>query len=179
MRWNPFRKEKAEPERDPLSDLTLSDLKPGYLLDYDLKTWSVTAQNRYDFEGDRVDEWQLHSGGEVRYLEREEDDSVAWTLSRKVSLSDIDPGLNDHMKRNDDPPESIPFDGIDYEGTSTAVGKFYKDGEGSGQEFIVWDYADASGHHSLTLEQWGEHKYEASVGECVHEYQFSHILPSD
>ena len=178
MPWNPFKKKNAEPEFDPLRDLTLSDLKPGYLLDYDLKTWSVTAQNRYDIDGDSVDEWQLSSGSEVRYLEREEDDTVSWTLSRKVPLADVDTGLQAHLKENDDPPESISFEGTEYEGESTAAGKFYKGGEGSGQEFIVWDYVDASGSLSLTLEQWGEDEYEASVGESVEEYQFSNILPS-
>ena len=178
MPWNPFKKKDAKPDLDPLRDLTLSDMKPGYLLDYDLKTWSVTAQNRYDFEGDSVDEWQLSSGSEVRYLEREEDDTVTWTLSRKVPLADVDAGLQAHMKENDDPPESIAFEGIEYEGESTAFGRFYKDGEGSGQDFVAWDYIDASGSLSLTLEQWGDEEYEASVGESVEEYQFSNILPS-
>jgi len=84
MNWNPFRKKTDEV--DPVVDFTLSDLKPGYVVDYDLKTWKVTAQNHYDFDGDRVNEWELTCADEVMYLDREEDDGLCWTISRKVPV---------------------------------------------------------------------------------------------
>ena len=46
-----------------------------------------------------------------------------------------------------------------------------------GQEFIIWNYFDESGKLTLSLEQWDEDAYDASVGEVVEEYQFSSILP--
>ena len=61
--WNKlFGKKDAQPETDPLHDLTLAHLKVGYLLDYDLKTWEVKSHNRYDFDGTRSDEWELDAG---------------------------------------------------------------------------------------------------------------------
>lgn len=178
MNWNPFSKKKDEPELDPLADLTLSNLKPGYMVDYDLKTWKVTAQHYYDYEGDRVDEWELSCADEVAYLEREEDDEVSWTLTRKVALSDIEGNLRSHLRENDDPPEEITCKGIVYFGESSDVGRFYQDGEGEGRELIVWDYVDDSEKKTLSIEQWGDDDYAASVGEVVEEYQFSSILPS-
>ena len=88
MNWNPFKKKKDE--SDPVVDFTLSDLKPGYVVDYDLKTWKVTAKNHYDFDGDRVDEWELTCADDVMYLEREEDDGLSWTVSRKIPISRVD-----------------------------------------------------------------------------------------
>ncbi len=179
MNWNPFKKKKDEPELDPLSDLTLSGLKSGYIVDYDLKTWQVTAHNYYDYEGDRADEWELTCADEVVYLEREEDDGITWTLSRKISLSDIDGDLRSHFREHEDPPEELICNGVEYAGESSDVGEFYKNGDPPGQEFVAWDYIDRSGKQTLTIEQWGDDDYEASLGEIVEEYQFSSILPSE
>ena len=40
-----FNKQPDEPALDPLHDLVLAKLRVGYLVDYDLKTWEVTAYN--------------------------------------------------------------------------------------------------------------------------------------
>ena len=178
MNWNPFKKKaEEEPELDPLN-LTLSDLKPGYILDYDLKTWKVTAQHTYDYDGDRADEWELTCSDEVVTLEGEEDDGITWTLTRKISLSEIDGNLRAHLRENEDPPEQITCKGVEYKGESSSAGKFHKDGTGPGEDFIVWDYVDSTEKKVLAIEQWGDDDYEASVGEVVEEYEFSNILPS-
>ena len=179
MNWNPFKKKEAEPEIDPLRDLTLSNLKPGYMVDYDLKTWQVTAHHRYDYDGDWTDEWELTCADEVRFLEREEDDGVAWAFTRKIPLSDIEEDLRAYLREHEDPPEEVTCGGVSYSGESSDVGQFHKDGAGLGEEFIVWNYVDSSGKQVLAIEQWGDDEYEASVGEVVEEYQFSNILPSE
>ncbi len=179
MNWNPFNKKKQEPELDPLSDLTLSGLKPGWVLDYDLKTWQVSAHHYYDYDGDRVDEWELSCADGVLYLDREDDDGVSWTISEKIPISQIDGDLRGHVREQEDPPDSVTCRGIEYAGESSAAGHYHKNGEPSGQELIAWEYLDASGKRTLTIEQWGDDEFEASVGEIVEEYQFSSILPSE
>ncbi len=177
MNWNPFKKRERESKTpDPLS-LALSDLKPGYVLDYDLKTWQVTAHHYYDYDGDRVDEWELTCGDDVAYLDRAEDDGTTWTLTRKIRLSDIQGNIHAHMRHNDDPPDEVTYNGVIYYGDSSAVGCYHKNGEHSGQEFIIWNYSDESLKRTLSLEQWGDDDYDAAVGEIVEEYQFSDILP--
>ena len=79
-----------EPELDPL-DLSLADLKKGYLVDYDLKTWQVTSHNTYDFDGERAEEWELFSGDDRCYLQGEKDDEYAWSISRKIAFSALGP----------------------------------------------------------------------------------------
>lgn len=178
MNWNPFKKRDPEPEaRDPLS-LTLSDLKPGYVLDYDLKTWQVTAHHYCDYDGDRVDEWELACGDDKAYLERAEDDDTTWILTRKIPLSNIEGDIRDHMRRNDDPPDEVICNGVAYYGESSAVGRYHQNCDREEREFIVWQYLDDSEKRTLSLEQWGEDDYDASVGEIVEEYQFTDILPT-
>lgn len=176
MNWNPFKKKQEEPAVDP-TRITLSDLKPGYVLDYDLKTWQVTAHHYYDYDGDRVDEWELASGDDVAYLEGAEDDGMRWILSHKIQLSDMDNNIRNHMRNNDNPPDRVVCKGVTYRGESSVVGRYYKNGQGVGEEFLVWDYLDDTEKHTLSIEQWGDDEYEASVGDVVEEYQFSNILP--
>ena len=70
----------------------------------------------------------------------------------------------------------------EYEGTV-----FYRDDESAGffrnltsttwAEMISWTYYDDSDRLVLTVEQWGDNKFEAAVGMVVNENAFSNILP--
>ncbi len=178
MVWNKIFKKKKEEEIDPLKDLVLSKLKVGYLVDYDMKSWEVAAHNKCEWgEGDFTDEWELHSGDEIVYLEREEDDEVEWTLTKKVSVSDLGKGIPSHIKQHENPPEEIDYQGIKYQLDDCYGGRFHKDGKDSYDEFLCWDYEDNAEENVLTVEQWSETSFEASCGIYVEEYQFTNILP--
>lgn len=172
-----FGKEKKQ-EIDPLKDLVLSKLKVGYLLDYDLKTWEVTAHNKSQWgEGDFSEEWELRCEDEVLYLEREEDDEVEWALTRKVPITDVGKDIAGYIKKHEDPPDEIHYKGKKYHLEESSGGKFYKGGRDSYDEFLCWDFIDESEEYVLTLEQWSETSFEAAYGKVVEEYQFTNILP--
>ncbi|MBW2062847.1 MAG: DUF4178 domain-containing protein [Deltaproteobacteria bacterium] len=180
MGFKDLFKKKQPPKPDPLKDLTLSNLKKGYFVDYDLKTWEVTAANYYDFgQGDVTREWQLKNEEETVYLEMESDDEEFWSLNRKIPFGRLGPGLKDHILEHEDPPEEIVFDSVTFYLDETGGGHYFKDEQGPGQEFIRWSYRDDSGKKLLDIEQWGETDFEASVGERVEEYQFTNILPRE
>ena len=163
---------------DPINELNLSSIKVGWFVDYDLKTWEVTAANTYDWgEGDVSWEWQLRSGDETVYLELERDDEDYWTLSRKLDFSRLGPGVKEHILAQDDPPEELVFEGRTYFLDETAGGHFLKDGQGLGAPLLRWSYSDEEGKKLLEIEQWGEVEFEASLGIPVAEYQFVNILP--
>ena len=171
-----FKKKKPQP--DPLKSFTLSNLKVGYFLDYDLKTWEVTAYNVYDFTGgDKAREWQLKSSEETVYLELESDDEDYWSLSRKIPFGSLGSGLKEQIQQQEDPPDEIEFEGMTYYLEDTAAGHFLKGGKGEGREFLRWSFEGESGKKLLEIEQWGEDDFEASAGEAVEEYQFTNILP--
>jgi hypothetical protein len=175
-----FLKKDKDQGPDPISGLSLKSMKPGYLVDYDLKTWEVAAYNLYDWgEGDQSHEWQLKSGDEVVYLELETDDEDDWSLNRKIPFGKIGAAVKDHILEHDDPPDEIEVDGVTYYLESAAGGHFLKDGEGPGRPLLRWGYEDDDGGRYLGLEQWGEEEFEASSGAPVEEYQFSNILPRE
>lgn len=182
MGWLDFF--KSNKEIDPLKDLTLSKLKVGYFVDYDMKTWEVTACNHYDWgSGDLTYEWQLKSADETIYLEREPDDEDYWCVSRRISIRQLGAQLADYIVEHGDPPEQIEYQGKMYDLDETGGGHFYQSHSRhesqEGKELLKWDYVDDSGELLLSIEQWGETEFEAAYGEHVEEYQFTNILPND
>ncbi len=172
-----FRKVKKD-EPEPLIDLSLAELKAGYFVDYDLKTWEVTASNYYDWgDGDVSREWQLKSADDVAYLEKESDDEDEWSLNRKIAFGRLDSEIKEQILETGDPPEKIVFEGTAYYLEEMAGGHFYEKGQDTGKEMLRWSYEDDGGRRYLCIEQWGEQDFDAAVGESVEEYQFTNILP--
>lgn len=170
-----LKKKKEEPD----IDITLSKLKVGYLVDYDLKTWEVTEYNKYDW-GNHVYsyEWELKSGNEVLYLEREDDeDEVEWILVKKIPFRSIDPGLGKYIQEHEDPPEELKYNGAAFYLDDNGGGYFCRGGGKEGAEFLYWDFIDESEDLILTIEQWSEDRFEAATGRYVEEYEFTNILP--
>ena len=161
-----------------LSDLSLDKLKTGYFLDYDLKTWEVEACNYYQWgEGDISYEWQLRSTDDIAFLEKESDDEDEWSLNRSIPFSRLGPEIKNHILETGDPPAEIEFEGTTYYQTEMAGGRFFRNSKGPGEEMLSWSYEDDTGHQYLTIEQWGEEDYQASVGIPAEPYQFTNILP--
>ena len=172
-----FTKDK-EPQLDPLADLTLDKMKQGYMVDYDLQTWMVTAAHYYDWgDGDLSWEWQLTSGDTTVFLELERDDEDFWVMYRKISFGSLGPEIRKTILDKGDPPETIVYKGVSYYLDETAGGQFFKNGQPPGQPLISWFYEDDEGERYLSVEQWDEEEFDASTGVQVYEYQFTNILP--
>ncbi|MBU2548485.1 MAG: DUF4178 domain-containing protein [Proteobacteria bacterium] len=172
-----FKKDK-DPGPDPISGMTIEAMKPGWLVDYDMKTWEVAAAHFYEWGDDDISrEWQLRSGDELVYLEREDDDEVEWSLNRKIAFGRLGSGIKEHVLEHGDPPDEIVVDGTTYYLEEMAGGHYFKDGEGPGQALLRWGYEDDDGKRYLGIEQWGEEDFDATLGVPVEEYQFTNILP--
>ncbi len=174
-----FFKKKPGDAFDPLRDLTLSKMKVGYFVEYDMKTWQVTAYNKYDYgDGMWGEEWELTSGREKIWLERYEDDEVEWSVCKKLPLGAIAENVRQHIKDFDDPPGQITVKGETYYLDESGTVYFYPGGKEPKQGFIEWVYIDEDDEKFVTIEQWGEDEFEATQGHYVEEYQFQNILPS-
>lgn len=173
-----FGGKEEEPSIDPFADLVLPKLAPGFLVDYDGRTFEVVARHHHDTgDGYRTDDWELRCEGAMHYLNRIEADGVLWTLTRKIPLGMIDERLKSQIQQHGDPLESIDFEGTTFFMQSYGGAQFYRDGRGPAQPFLYWDYEDELRERVLTIEQWGDIQFEAYVGQYVEEYQFIHILP--
>jgi len=175
-----FLKKGKESASEPLGDLTLDKMKPGDLMDYDLKTWEVEACHSYDWGDDDISyEWQLKSSDDVVYLQKESDDEDDWSLNRSIHFNRLGPEIKDKILDSGDPPNEIAYEDATYYLTETAGGHYLKDCKEPGQEMLSWSYEDDSGSKYLTIEQWGEEDFQASAGIAVEPYQFTNILPGN
>jgi len=175
-----FLKNKNDDTLDPLKDLVLSKIRPGYMVDYDMKTWQVTGYNVYDFgDGYKSEEWELTSGNETGYLELYEDDQVEWSMGRKIPIGSLEGNIRQHIIDHEDPPERITYQGTTYFLDESGAAYFLKDGKEPKQEFVYWTFIDESEEKYLSIEQWGEKEFEASSGVFVEDYQFTNILPGE
>lgn len=179
MAFDFFKKKKKEEFR--IEDLVLSKLKSGFLVDYDMKTYRVAGCNKYQWnEGGVTDEWELKSGNETWFLEcTQEDGEVEWSLCRKLSISELEGDIAGEIVRNEDPPEVVVYQGKRFAFEEDDIGEFFRGGSGEGLNFVSWDYEDETGEQFLTIEQWGETKFDMQVGFKVEEYQFTNILPGE
>lgn len=158
--------------------LILANMEPGFFVDYDLESYEVMARHYYDLgDDDGIDEWVLNSGRKTYYLERYEDDDVEWSLSQKIPIGAIEPDIRNHIKKHDDPPSRITYQGTEYYLDDCSAGHFFENGKGSGQEFISWTFVDGTQDQFLTIEQWDEDTFETAAGTYVQEYQFTNLLP--
>jgi hypothetical protein len=173
-----FLKPRKSATKQPAMELSLSDMKVGCLVDYDLSTWEVTACNQYDWgDGDISLEWQLKSAETVAYLELEQDDDDDWSFNRKIDFSLIDAQVKTQILEAGDPPDEIRFQDETFYLQETAAGHFNTKKPSDPQPMLRWSYATESGQNYLGIEQWSEKEIDASVGIPAHSYQFSNLLP--
>ncbi len=158
-------------------EYSLSTMKVGFLVDYDLKTWQVIGRASYDYEGYTTEEWELQADDQVRFLERAVEDGKAyWTLTRAIGIDAIEGDIAAAIIAAGDPPETVRFAGDEYVGNTSDAGLYRKDGSDAEREFVSWSFAGAEGR-VLFVSQWGERDFAAYAGLEVEEYQFTDILP--
>jgi Domain of unknown function (DUF4178) len=180
MGWKDLFKKKAKAPSHDITNLSLADLRPGFMIDYDMKTWQVAGFHTYDWgEDDKTFEWQLKSHDDIIYFELEPGDEDYLSISRKIPIGKIGTKTIDHIKTHGDPPDEITLDGNSYYLEESGGGHFLENGEGPGKELLKWDFADDAGKNFLSIEQWSETDFEAAVGFAVEEYQFTNILPGE
>ena len=166
---------EEEGEEPARTDYTLDTMQVGYLVDYDLKTWEVVGYNTCDYEGFETQEWELRSGDELRFLEKDEDQLV---LTAKIGVRQIQEDVVDAIAQNGDPPAQLHFQDRAYQAVESSAGELREGGKGLGREFVSWSYESAEGGRVLFISQWGERDFRAYEGVHVEEYQFTDILPS-
>ena len=175
-----LRKKSDEDELDPLADLVLAKLKPGYLVDYDLRTWRVTDYNTYRFnDGHEAEEWELTADHDKRYLELSRGDGEVWTLSKEIPVGAIDGDVRQHILDHDDPPSEVTYKGTVYYLEGSSGGEMLPAGRGPGKHLIQWELLDEDEERFLSIMQWSETEVTAVSGIFVEDYQFTDILPGE
>jgi hypothetical protein len=179
-----FKKRKKEQEAEKLhydpTNLHVRDLRKGFVIDYDFKSWEVTAEYEYDWGNEYFSyEYKLVSADDSLFVYVEEDDELTIIVSRKIPFGRLDDEVEEAIKKKGKPPKKITYEGITFYRNSESVGFFKEIGtSGMSEEFINWEYTDETGKFILNIEQWDDDVFAAALGEQVSENAFSNILPS-
>ncbi|WP_010520336.1 DUF4178 domain-containing protein [Aquimarina agarivorans] len=172
-----FKKKEEDPHFDP-TNIKVTDLEKGYLLDYDMETWTVKKMGEYDW-GDHFfsREFLIESRGKIRYLTIEEDEGLEICIFKKIKFRKLGEDVATYFKNHDKFPNQILFEGITYHFDEQSPG-FYRDVDSEDwTELISFDYENDDEDQFLTIEQWGEDEFEASIGKKVKPFEISNILP--
>ncbi len=174
-------KKKKKTEEEPQFDVTnlkVTDLRRGFIFDLEGKSWEVTKEYEYDWGDDFFTlEFQVKSVDATAYLHVEEDDEIEITITKEVDINNIDKALVDEIVEQEKPRRTIEFSGRTFFRKAEATGNFRDLSGNNWDPFISWDYRDETGKYLLSIEQWGEDEFEASIGRVVEEYEISNIFP--
>lgn len=172
-----FKKDKT-PAYDP-TNITVHDIKLGFIFEYDLRQWEVIEEYTYDW-GDEFfsKEYKVTDGTETRFLGVEEDDELELLWMEKLRLSALEIDLAHEISNYDRPPKSIVHEGKTFYREEETPGYFQVTGSGTWKEFISWDYYDKSEEFVLSIEQWEERSFDVSFGKTLESYEISNIIPA-
>lgn len=180
-----FTKKKKEPDYDPL-DVKVTELAEGFIFEYDMESWVVKEAYEYDWGNNFFSkEYKVDNGTEQLFLSVEDDDELELILSKKIKLSMIEPDFQEKLEEKNKAPKKITYKGTKYyldtesEGFFRVLKKDVKREEADWDRLISWDYYDENDEQVLSIEQWGDNEFEASLGKCLKVHQISNILPAE
>ncbi len=172
-----FKKKPEERHYDP-TDIKVGDLEKGYLLDYEFETWTVKKMAEYDW-GDNffTREYIIESRGKEKYLTIEEDEGLKISLFDKIKYRKLGEDVVDYQKEHDKFPDKIVYNNITYFLDEESAG-FYRDVDTDHwEEVMAFDFVNDDEDRYLSIEQWDENDFEASIGVRIKPSDISNILP--
>lgn len=175
-----FLKKKEEPTYD-VTDMKVTDLAQGFILEYDLKSWVVKEAYQYDW-GKNIfsKEYMIDAGDEVAYLSVAEEGELSLTISKNIKIQKLGDGIRENISRTDKAPETIIYNTEMYFLDEDSAGHFNDITKGTDdwEELVSYDYLNEEETKCLSITQWDERNFEASAGVVIKEYEISNIVPS-
>jgi phage shock protein PspC (stress-responsive transcriptional regulator) len=106
---------------EPKARFSPKDLREGFLVDYGMRTWTVTNYKTVPYEGWPAKLWELEDGHDELVLEYEPEDGDTFRLARRI---DVDEVILDgrsfrqvmRMQEGEDnePPGTVRYEGTEY-----------------------------------------------------------------
>ena len=175
-----FKKDKG-PDYDP-TNIKITDVHPGFILDYDLKTWEVKEEYQYDWGNNYFTrEFKLEEVDDLIYLYIDDNDELDVSVSRKVKIRALGEDIPEHIVKHQEAPKKILYEGMEFFLDKESPGYFSDDpkNEDSWTELISWDYYDKTEEFIVSIQQWGDKEFDAAYGKVVKPFEFSNIIPGE
>jgi hypothetical protein len=165
----------------PKTNLSIKELKVGYIVDYFMESWEVKSHGEYSFDGGSYGaEFLIDNGKRKQFLYVEEDGTLDHiTLSETLALNSIDPAIRTQIINTDNAPNTFDYQGEAYFFVECSAGLFkdYKAKEEDASEFVMYDFKNKAEDKFISITRWSETELEAAAGQSIKEYEFSNILP--
>lgn len=162
------------------SNIKVTDLDHGFIFDYDMKTWVVEEVYKYDW-GDKCFsyEYKIVSSDQTLFLSVEDDDDLEIALFSKISIRKLQEDLPEIIEKNKKPPTSIEHNNFKFLLEEESPGYFCNQTKDKNNwiELLSWDYEEEDGNNLISIEQWGDREFDASVGFKIKPFEISNILP--
>ncbi len=142
----------------------------GHSFRYDNRRWQVVGANKYDFGRNSItSEFELESQGEKAFLNIDNDDENTYAIYNEIDLSEIDEEVYQHLTNDDNPLEILHHGGKPYFLDEESTGHYSQEGTNEKEEFIMWDYYDETREKILSITQWDDTEFDASVGRILND----------
>ena len=175
-----FDKITGKEDEPSYFDLKLTDLKMGFLVDYDMKSWEVTGVYEYDWGNNFfTKEYRLNSGDDLIFVHLEDDDELSISVSRKEKVMKMGADVKPLIIKTDNPPNRIYYNNKNYFLAEDSQGYFREVGSEDWSEFVSWEFTNEDETEFINLERWSESDIEGSVGRYAQEFEFSNFLPRE
>mgnify|MGYP006275896451 CR=1 FL=1 len=173
-----FKKDKREYD---VTNMRVTDLNENFIFEYDLKTWKVEEVYKYDWGDEFFSfEYKVSTESETRFLSVEEDDELLLVMSQKANIRKINEDLPEKLAA-ENPPKKFEYDDKVYYLEEESPGYFCNltKEKNTWVEFISWSYLSENEEELITVEQWDEKEFEASIGQIIKPFEISNILPAE
>lgn len=87
--WNRMRTSPRPTAPELSGSTSLHQLREGYQVDYDLRTWTVTEHAQHPYEGWPTDTWLLERDDDERVLEHDREEGSTFRLYERVPVSEV------------------------------------------------------------------------------------------
>lgn len=175
-----FKKKEKEPDYD-VTNLSVKDLRLGFILEYDLKNWQIKEEYEYDWGANNFSkEYLLDSGTEKVYLGVENKGDIFLTITNDIKIRDLGGDIIDRTVKDKSPPKELIYEGVRYYLHTDNAGYFNDITKGGDdwEELISWEYFDDAEELIIGITQWGERDFDAVAGKVVKEFEISNIIPA-
>ncbi len=140
-------------------DYTVKDIKKGFIVEYDLKSWEAIEEYEYDWGGNyKGKEWTLFDGKNELYL------YYASFPSEEISVSTR---------------TSFAYGGKQWSIVDESPGLMINTDTNEEQEIVSWTFDDSNETEFITIVRNGEKSCDAYKGKYIKNYEVSNILPRE
>lgn len=162
-----------------VTNLSLRDLKKGYIIDYFMESWVVKEVYEYDWGNNFFSkEYKISSGKADKYLHVEDEGTLKISISEEINPSEFDKNLKQDIVNNDKPSNKLIYKGKEFNIENENMGYYRNFDEDYKSEFVSWEYVDNEQKEFISVMRWGETDITASFGQFLEEYEFSNIIPA-